>query len=153
MASDSKRERLIVSVVQALKGLADVKEIRRQRPDLDQLKELPNTLLPLLAVTAGLPVPDRHWNERQPTRTADMFKSDLLVEAVLYDLLYEDSEYDSRVSSLADDMWVILHADQTWGKLAVQTTVDPDAEVAVWDPYLAFKMKLTITYIHGIGGI
>jgi hypothetical protein len=68
-------------------------------------------------------------------------------------LLYDDDLYDAKISSTADDLWVTLNSDQSWGGLAAGTEVAPDADVAVYDPYLAFRMKLTITYIHGIGGI
>lgn len=153
MAANSKRERLILAVVAALEGMAGIKGVVRRRPTLEQLAGIAQTELPKIAVTAGLPVPNPHWNERQRTRMRDQFLSDLNVEVVLYDLLYDDDQYDARVSSLVDDLWVILNADQGWNKLAVSTVVAPDMDVAVWDPYLAFKMKLTIQYIHGIGGI
>ena len=153
MADTSIREWLILSVVDKLKDVANIKEVSRRRPTLEQLQSMAQTQLPLIAVTAGLPVPNPHWNERNPTRKTDKFKSDLVVDAVLYDMLYEDDQYDSRISELANDLWIALHSDQTWGGYAAQTTVAPDADVAVWDPYLAFRMRLTITYIHGIGGI
>lgn len=153
MANNSKRERLLLAVVAALEGMANIKSVVRRRPTLEQLEGTAQTELPKIAVTAGLPVPNPHWNERQKTRLRDQFLSDLVVEVVLYDLLYDDDQYDTRISSLADDLWSTLNSDQGWGKLAVSTAVAPDADVGVWDPYLAFKMKLTIQYIHGIGGI
>jgi hypothetical protein len=153
VAANSQREQIILAVVAALGTLEDVKSVVRRRPTLEQLQSIAQTELPKVAVTAGLPVPDPHLNERQRTRLRDKFLSNLEVEVVLYDFLYDDDAYDSRVSSLADDLWVLLNANQGWNGLARSTVVQPEADVVVWDPYLAFKVTLTIQYIHGIGGI
>lgn len=153
MAANSKRERLLLAVVAALETVAGIKSVVRRRPTLEQLEGIAQTELPKIAVTAGLPVPNPHLSELQKTRLRDKFLSDLSVDVVLYDLLYDDAQYDTKVSFLVDDLWVALNADQGWNKLAVSTVVAPDMDVAIWSPYLAFKMKLTIQYIHGIGGI
>lgn len=153
MADNSKRERIILAVVADLGTLSGVKTVSRRRPTLEQLQGTAQTELPKIAVTAGLPVPDPHMKELQKTRLRDKFVSNIELEIVYYDLLYNDDEYDSRISSIADDLWTLLHANQSWGGLATATDVRPDSDVAIWDPYLAFKITLTIQYIHGIGGI
>lgn len=153
MAANSKRERIVLAVVAALETMAGLTTVVRQRPTLEQLEGTAPTELPKAAVTAGLPVPDPHMSERQNTRLRDKFVSNMEVDVVVYDLLYADTAYDTRVSSLVDDLWAKLQSDQGWGGLAVSTAIKPDANVGIWDPYLAVKMTLTIQYIHGTGGI
>ena len=153
MAINSKREQIIRAVVVQLESIPKIVVIKRQRPNLEALGSVPQTMLPMMAVTAGLPVPVSHISRQVGHNKADLFLSELSVEIVTYDMLYDDEKYDERVSEMADDIWVKLWADQTWSGLAEGTSVDPEADVAVWSPYLAFKMICKITYKHTTGGI
>ena len=153
MALNSKREQIMLAVVAKLNTLTGILKVSRRRPTLEQLTSIANTELPQIAVTAGLPVPNPHFDEQGRLKRRDLFISELGVEVVFYDMLYDDDSYDATISSFADDLWVALNSDQTWGGLAVETEIEPDSDITVYDPYLAFRMKLTIKYIHGIGGI
>lgn len=153
MATNSKREQIIAAVASGLGDLPKINSVKRRRPNIKDLEGIAQTQLPLAAVTAGLPVPVEHIDRSRGHERADLFLSELTIEVVVYDLLYGDDEYDTRVSELADDLWVKLWADQTWGGLAEGTHVEPDAMVAIWDPYLAFKLICKTTYKHTTGGI
>jgi hypothetical protein len=161
MGTNSKRESIILAVVSAVSSLERIVTVQRRRPTLESLQGVSSTQVPIAAITAGLPVPNRHVSTSGGTskpgvrshRRADVFISTLSIELVVYDLLYDDDQYDTRLSDLADDLWSILHADQSWGGLAIGTDIEPEANVAIYDPYLAFKMICRITYKHLTGGI
>lgn len=161
MGTNSKRESIILAVVSAVDALERIVTVQRRRPTLENLQGVSSTQVPIAAITAGLPVPSRHFNESggtgkpgvKPHRRADVFISTLSIELVIYDLLYDNDQYDTRLSDLADDLWTALYADQSWGGLAIGTDIEPEANVAIYDPYLAFKMTCRVTYKHSTGGI
>ena len=44
------------------------------------------------------------------------------------------------------------HASEKGG-LAIETRVLPDAQIGIWDPYVAFKFLVEVHYVHTLGGI
>lgn len=151
MAVNSKRERILTLVKEQIDTLASIKFVQRKRPTLEDLRNVASTQLPFVAITASLPKPDPHLSKQVAGDRRDKFVSELEVEVICYAL--DNETPDTTISTLADDLWVIAHANQLWNGLAIGTEVKPDAVAGVFHPYLAFKMKLNITYIHGLGGI
>lgn len=150
MASNSIREQIIVAEKAVLETLTTIKTVSRTRIAFSDLDTIANTQLPMLALVGKLPKPVDKLSSRQQG-VPDKFISELGIDVYCYALANVDP--DTMVSTLADDIWTQLFLDPTVGGLALETKITPEVQVGVWDPYIAFKMLCSITYIHGRGGI
>lgn len=151
MAANSKREQLLNRVEALLGGLSSLSYVERK--PLQGIKELqayPQTQLPLAVVLGGMPVPDEKFSDR--TRKLDKVQSTLGVNVIVYAL--DNVTPDTTISTLADDIWTAIYQDITLGfKWVLGLRIVPEANVAMWDPYVAFSMLVNITYLHDKGGI
>lgn len=151
MARNSKREQLLEKVVAQLKTLDSLKTVERKPlTGIKELSSIANTKLPIAIVLGKLPVPA----EKEPGRSVqvDKFQSKLSIDVLVY---FQDAKTpDTTTSLIADDIWAKLLSDVSQGfKWVIATSILPDANVAVWDPYAAFIMTVNITYLHGKEGI
>lgn len=149
MAANSKREQLLVKVAQKLGTISAIETVSRKGfSDFHELENYANTQLPVAVVLGGLPQPSEKFSGR--TRKLDQSQSKLSVDIIVYAL--DNDTPDTTVSTLADDIWSTLYADMTLGLTSV-TVLDiriiPETEVLVFAPYVAFKITLVITYLHG----
>jgi len=155
MAENSKRERILVAISTRLHELQWPQAIKRSRPAFDQLKTIPNTQFPFIGLTGQLPDPSQY--SKRDTRSAfaqyTKFISTLRAELVIYEMVYSNDQYDSLISNRADDVWAKIYSDPSFGSLCISCLVQPEIQVGYWDPYLAFKFSLIVTYEHGTGGI
>lgn len=150
MAANSKREQIVLKVVSELEELTSVKSVVRRIPTREELGEFALTQLPVVAVVAGLPVPMPHVVGRRPAGK-DVFLSNLTVSLFVY--FQDRTTPDSTLSTLLDDIWAKLYADEKKGGLAINTTLTPTASHDFWDPFYAFKLDAVIQYSHSKGGI
>jgi hypothetical protein len=104
-----------------------------------------------MAIVLGkLPVPVIKESDRN--RDAHLVQSRLGIDVLVYG--QDNVDPDTAISNLADEVWRTLFANYTLGlRPVLRMEIDPDANVAVWAPYYAFKMLVTITYVHDKGGI
>lgn len=152
MANNSIRERIISGIETSLNTLSSVKTVERVLPsDVSALNNYAATQLPLAVVIGGVPDPDPHVVGRSPGGV-DVVLSMLKVDIYVYYIARVDTA-DTLLSSLLDDVWVLLYSDQTREGLAIQTKIKPEMEVMSWEPYMAFKITAEIKYKHSIGGI
>lgn len=150
MASNSKREQILEAVVTAIEAVPAIVTVNRLQPTYNDLSSMSGLQLPYVAVVGQMPRPIQKVAKRSSAQ-ADKFRSVLAIDIMCYAMANEDP--DTLVSDLADDLWTILYADQSWSGLAIGTEVLPETIVGRWQPYFAFKMTCEIEYIHGIGGI
>jgi hypothetical protein len=138
--------------VRELEELNSIKTVDRVMPGgLSDLEQYAATQLPLAAVVGKLPDPTYKMSARN-VHTIDMVTSVLGVNLFVY--AEDNVTPDTTVSTLADDIWAKLLADETHGfKWVLSTLIHPDVNVAVWAPYCAFNMLVNVTYLHDKGGI
>ena len=150
MAENSKREQIILKVIEELEELSSIKTVVRKLPEHSDLETFALTQFPVIAVVGKLPVPAEHISGRKPA-AADIMVSILTVDLYVY--FQERESPDSMISNLADDLWVKLNADQTKGKLVISTVLRMAENPEYWDPFVAFKLSCRFGYVHTIGGI
>ncbi|RLC88911.1 MAG: hypothetical protein DRJ03_01330 [Chloroflexi bacterium] len=150
MAANSLRERILVQLVSTVSDVEAISTVRRTKQSYAKLKEFAVTQFPVVAIVGRLPQPLEHIKGRAPGG-ADLFVSDLQVDFFVYGMANEDE--DTLVSNLADDLWAVLHADQTVNNLAISTSLVFTEDPQYWPPFVAFKLTATIKYKHLIGGI
>lgn len=155
MAVNSRREQIIVHIVDLIKDLSSIKTVKRVRQTYSELQQFAVTQLPLVAVVGRLPlptVPGGGRSSHRSTRTCmDVFISELVVDLFVYG--QELKNPDVLISNLADDLWRTLYTDQTKGKLVIDTWVLFEEEPEFWHPFVAFKVSAKMKYTHTTGGI
>lgn len=150
MAENSKREQIILRVVEELEQVSSITTVVRKTPNLSDLNMFALTQFPVVAVLGRLPVADPHISGRSKAR-ADRFISSLTVDLFVY--FQEREAPDSMISNLADDLWVKLNEDQTKNNLVISTLLKMTENPEYWDPFVAFNMVCNFKYVHTIGGI
>ena len=152
MADNSRREQILVKVVNDIADIAAIKQVTRVQPNtIDDIRRYSSGQMPLVAVIGGVPQPTEHISSR--TRGGvDVVVSKLVVDLFCY---FMDNETpDSTLSSLLDDIWAALYFDQTLGfKWVKGLQLDPKVEIAAWPPYVAFSLTMNVNYFHTTGGI
>ncbi len=152
MADNSRREQLLLKLVEALEEISAIRQVTRVQPNtLDDIRRYSSQQMPLVAVIGGVPQPREHKTGRGPGGV-DVVISDLMVELFIY--FMDNKNPDSTLSSLMDDIWAKLYSNQTLGfKFCQGLRISPKVEIAAWSPYVAFSLSATITYHHTTGGI
>lgn len=152
MAANSKREQILVAFKSLLEGLPSVKKVDRRQPTSpEDLRRIAGTQMPFIAMIGGVPQPVEHVSGRGPGGV-DVVVSNLDVALFIYYM--DNTTADSTLSNIMDDVWAKVYSDQTLGfRFVTGTTISPNTEVAVWEPYVAFSMNTKITYHHTTGGI
>ena len=151
MASNSKREQLLVKVKEVLEGLDSIAYVdRKPLQGISELQTYPNTQIPLAAVLGDMPVPDEKYSGR--TRKLDVVRSTLNINIVVY--IMDNETPDTTISTIADDIWVALYNDLTLGfDWVISMRLIPDVNTAVWTPYAAFSIVCQVEYLHDKTGI
>ena len=150
MAANSKREQIINKVVAEMGEVSTIASVLRRVPSREELGNFALPQLPVCAIVGGLPVPVPHPVGRR-SAGKDIFLSNLTVSLFVY--FQDNVTPDTTLSSLLDDIWVKLYADETKGGLAINTTLTPTVSHDFWDPFYAFKLDAVIQYSHSKGGI
>lgn len=150
MAVNSIREQIIKHIVAALEAITRddlpvIAKVARNKLGFDELKSVPATQLPYVAVTAGLPSGEPKFSTRNQA-IIDKFQSELVVSLTVYG--QDNVTPDESIASLADDVWKAVFTDPSRNGLALQTTIRPEMETGVFDPYYAFNMDVVVIYIH-----
>jgi hypothetical protein len=152
MATNSKREQILVAVEGKLRTIPSIVLVKRTRPEFAELENASSTQLPMIAIVAGLPEPVQKKTGRgSGGHPSDYYRSILTVEVFCYD--NGGTDPDSRISDLADDIWANLMGMGNLNNLIHNIEMTPDMAVGYWDPYITFKMTTKITYIHSIFSI
>lgn len=149
MATDSKREQIILADLELVRSVTTLKSTLRVQPQKSELDNFAQTQFPVAAVVGRLPKP----LEKRPGRSMDQdqFISELKVDIFTY--LQVNQDVDAQISDLADDLWNALYQDQSRGNLCIELTIDIDENTNVWAPFAAFKITAIHKYVHGVGGI
>lgn len=152
MAANSRREQILLKLIDELSGLRSIKFVERKQPQgLSDLQQYAETQLPMAVVMGRLPLPAYKVSTRTG-HTIDHVTSVLGVDVLVY--AHDNVTPDATVSDLADDVWSTVLSDETHGfKWVLGTQIVPETNVGVWEPYCAFSMLVNITYLHSKGGI
>jgi hypothetical protein len=150
MATNSIRETIILQVIEELKTISSISEVRRVRPSLTNLSTFSSAQFPLIAIESSLPLPVQKISNRIPGGV-DLFISELTIRVFCYAMDNEDP--DSTISDLADDIWKKVYEDPLHNDLCLCTNVIPKIETAIWHPYVAFGFEVLLQYKHTTGGI
>jgi len=150
MSTGSKREQIILQVKSELEELSSIKTVQRVRPTLSDLSTFSSAQLPLIAMESNLPVPVQKKSSRIQG-SVDLFVSKLEIKIYCYAL--DNKEPDTLISNLADDIWKKIYEDTRHNDLCLETDVEPQVQVAIWHPFIAFNFKIILIYTHTTGGI
>ena len=151
MAANSKREQILTAIKTTLEGISSIVKVERKPlRDMAELEEYPHTQLPLAVVLGGLPVPVDKVSDRDIA--LDRVRS--AVTATIFVYAIENDNPDTKISTLADDVWAAMYNDMTLAKdWVIGMHIIPEMETAYWYPYVAFSMQVEIIYLHGKGGL
>jgi len=150
MAENSKREQIILYVVNLLKEISSIGTVVRKMQAYSDLESFALPQFPVAAVVGRLPVPGPKVSGRKPGGV-EIIQSSLAVDIFVY--IQDNVNPDTAISTIADDIWVKLYADQTKGNLVISTTLELDENHAYWEPFVAFKLTDNSIYVHDTGGI
>lgn len=150
MAENSKREQIILRVIEELEEVDSINTVVRKLPEYSDLQRFALTQFPVIAVVGRLPVMTPHIGGRARA-IADKFISSLTIDLFVY---FQNREApDSMISNLADDLWTKLNEDQAKNNLVISTLLQMTENPEYWDPFVAFNMVCKFKYIHTTGGI
>lgn len=149
MAANSIRERIILANKAIIELIPAVQHTERTVQQYSQLENFAQTQFPVVSVVGRVPVPVEKHTDRDGL--VDMIISELKVDFYCYQIANEDP--DTSISSLLDDIWVALYADQKRGGLVISTVISAESDYEVFAPFTAFKMTVIHRYKHGPGGI
>lgn len=145
----STREAIVTAIKTVLEGVGTVETVVRRMPTFEQLKMFAMPQFPVVAMVAGLPVPDEKESARLPARL-DLVVSELAIGLLVYVIDNNDDEVDTTISTLLNTLWVALYADTTLGNRVLSLKVKPIPEQAFVPPFGMFKLKVEVRYIHGL---
>jgi hypothetical protein len=148
-----EREQLILAIERKLKELDAFKKVERRKFGYDELYNFASPEFPVLAIVGGLPIPDMKQSGMADSSACKASQSTLAVTCNVF--LRESSDADTAVSEFAQRLWVKAHETPKWGRKSVVSSVvtfgsgDPE----FLEPFVMFRIIITITYVHGTGGI
>ena len=150
MATNSKREQIIEWIVGEVESLQLFNKVTRSNPAYNELGNFADTEFPVASIIAGLPQRVKHEQGRAPGG-ADVFISQLDVVIFVWENVNES--IDTRISELADELWVKMWEDPTKNNLVIATD-NFFGEVPTWlRPYVTFNLTCRTLYKHTRGGI
>lgn len=149
MAENSIREQLLVSNKTLIESMGIFNSVKRCRLTHADLCNFAVTQFPVVAIVGGLPTPTPH----QATRGVPKDVYIMNLEIQLYVYLQAMDDFDSDISSLADDLWRELNTDQSRNTLAFETLITPAKPIHLYAPYAGFQYLINHKYQTTTGGI
>lgn len=151
MAENSLREQIIVADKTIVEAVDSIKTVERTVKAYAKLQEMSSAQFPVCSVVGKMPVPK---NAHRASRCRiDQIVSELKVDVFCYLQQNNESQIDTDISNLADDLYAALYTDQLRGGLVTKSEVQIHEEHEYWPPFAAFKMTVTHEYVHGTEGI
>lgn len=149
MATNSKREQIIVANKTLVESISSISTVTRTLQDYSDLQEYASTQFPVCAVVGRLPKFDEKLSRR--TCVVDKVKAELKIDFYVY--IHANVNPDTQVSTIADDLFAKLYTDQTRGNLVTKTLVKLEENLNYWSPFVAFKGTVIHEYYHDTTGI
>ena len=152
MATNSRREQILVALKALLETLPSIKKVDRRQPTSpEDLRRVAGTQMPMIAMIGGVPQPKEHKSGRGPGGV-DVVISDM--DVALFTYFQANVDADETLSDIMDDVWAMVYSNQTLGfEFVGGMTLAPNTSVAVWEPFVAFSMVVKVNYFHTTGGI
>lgn len=149
----SKREQIILADKAIVDGVSFIKTSKRIMMKYEELENFALTQIPVAAVVGKLPKPQQYLKSGRKREIVDQIHSRLVTDVYVYFQCTDVENMDTEVSTYANAMFAALFADGTRGGLCLETLVDIEPEYLYWDPFVAFKVKVSHLYVHNTGGI
>lgn len=149
------REQVITKVKTTLEGVGSIVKVVRRVPSYErlvELKEQPQTVFPLAAIEAGLPVPDEKLSARYQGKI-DLVVSALDIKINCYLIDNDEDTADTSLGSLLSTVWAALLSDPTFDDYVLETVLRPNADIEFWHPFVAFQIVVKVKYTHTTGEI
>ena len=144
MGKNSIREQILVNIQKTIEGMDIFKTVLRVfTKDIDSFAE---TQFPVAVIEGGLPVPVPHFSKTKSGGMPAQFRS--MLPVMIYVFAKENTNPDSVISDLSDELWKELYNDPKRGGLAVSTIIQPETEVMILLPYVRFGFRCEVYYIH-----
>ena len=145
------REKIVEYILDTLGSLQNITHVERRLPSYERLQEFAETQFPVVAVVAGLPVPVEKISPRGGKGVIDLVISQMDVELFVY--LMDNENADASISDLLSSIWAALLTDESQGDLVLGTKLLPERASEYFQPYVAFKVTVSMKYVHNKGGI
>lgn len=143
---DNKRELITKNIVSTLENGTSLAKVTRKKILLSDWDTIPETQLPYASVMSGLPNgAGVRFSTRQQGKIKDI-RSELLTTVTVFGR--DNVTPDETISSLLQEIWAALFVDYRRGNHALQTTIRPEVETDVFDPYYAFEIVVATEYLH-----
>ena len=149
------REEMVLKVKTTLEGVGALSTVVRRIPSYERLAELKNYSImqfPLVAIEAGMPVPNEKESSRFQGRI-DLVVSELPVKINCYLLDSDEDTMDTTISTYLSTLWAALLTDPTFNGFALRTRLVPNADIEFWHPFVGFQIVAKIQYTHSTGEI
>lgn len=143
MASDSIAEQIVTTILDALEGVSSISTVERNFPTLEEIERAAVTQLPKVCVVPDLPQ-TVNWGS-SVNHYNDRVQSEIPISLFLY--FQARVEPSETAFSLVDDLWAALLSDATWGGLAMQTEIYPEA-LGYFGAIVACRLDLRVRYLH-----
>lgn len=143
---DNKRELITQNIVASIATGTSLAKVARKKVLLADWDTIPETQLPYASVMSGLPNPQEiRFTTRQQGKIKDI-RSELLTTITVFGR--DNVTPDETMSALLQELWIAIFRDYRRGNHALQTTIRPEIETDVFDPYYAFEIVVATEYLH-----
>lgn len=149
------REQIILKVKGILDLMPSLSKVIRRVPSYESLAELQQLSalqFPLVAIEAGLPIPDEKESARFQGRIPIVI-SELPIKLYCYLLDNDDDTMDTSISTMLSTLWAALLANPTLDEYALSMRLVPNADIEFWHPFVAFQIVVNVKYTHSTGEI
>jgi hypothetical protein len=154
MAKNSKADRIVEVIKEALESLSSLKKVTRTPPIFNeegQFEGVSATQMPIAFVVGGLP------NVQSQNHRKKTFKSSLPVGIMVF--IEDNVTPGQALYEVADDIWTLL-MDQNQDEkgsyfdgLVYQFEVTPEQVINISPPYTSFRFDIDVVYFHTNGSI
>jgi len=148
-----KREQIILADYALVESVSFIKSVKRVMMLYEDLQKFAVTQLPVAAVVGRLPVAQKYHKSGRQREVIGQIQSELVVDIFVYFQNTVVNEMDSEISTYADALFAALFTNPSRDELCLETLVEIEPEYSYWDPFVAFKVKVTHIYLHDTGGI
>jgi len=147
---DCVREQFLRAVERKMREIGAFGHVVRRKCGYNELTNFAQSQFPVLAITGSLPVPKGKRSGREPG-VDDVYVSSVSAHCWIY--LRGGDDADEFVSEFAQRTWAKLHETPRWGRTDVIGSEYEFGDPEFRHPYAAFRVTVTIEYVHGTGGI
>lgn len=142
------REGIILDIVSTLESIEGIKDVRRVTPQRSDLVDLPAGNFPMIFVNGQMPVVTypAHYSQSQSDSKKNCLTSALDVDLAVFG--YAENNADEEISWVLNAIWKSLLVDRSRGGHAHTTQLQPESTNFRLTPYYAFEITVQVEYDH-----